>query len=175
MEPKSSGIKPFRIPDDPDLDEAVWSANHGDENHLCRKCGEYSLAIFYLGDGQVVLGCPECLLISLGAIRSRRKVLPPVITRLEYEALDALDLQNRKKLRDLQVIREEIFKCHVCGKELVRSETRFFFKPGEIESPIYCATCQEEIRLKYPSQETADVLRSVILHKKTGIARLEET
>lgn len=107
MELKSRYFKPFRIPDDPDLDDAVWSANHGDENLLCLKCRKYLLTLFYASEEQVVAGCPNCLLLSLSRIRGRREGLPREIAHLEEEALKELDAQNKNKLHHLDASPEE--------------------------------------------------------------------
>jgi hypothetical protein len=175
MESKSSGLKPFRIPDDPEIEEAIRYANNCDDNEMCLTCREYYRALFHVGGGQVVIGCPNCLLIALSRIRGGREELPPEVARLEKEALDELDVQNRKKLRILKVIPEEIYYCRVCGKELTQKEIRLFFKPGENESLIYCASCQEEIESQYPSRETKTGLKPVYLDKKAGVARMDET
>lgn len=146
---KGGKMQPFHVPDDHELDEAIWGARNCDDEFLCRDCHEYHIALFAMGDNQFIAACPKCLLRRISEMREKRGVLPLRVEALEFDACDELKFQDDKRRREAEGIPYPTFSCSVCGKQISQKETRYFFKPGEFESPPYCITCREVLASQF--------------------------
>lgn len=135
-------LKPF-IPDDKEIKSIIYSSNQVDSDDRCKVCQKYKPALYYVGDNQVMTGCPYCLSIKLSRLFSFRRELPIEIIKLLDEAKNEVIIQNEKILKELDVFPEKTFTCSNCKSIVPRSQVCFIFTKKSDSSYLYCKGCHE--------------------------------
>lgn len=84
----------YRVPEDPELDRAIWVGNYHDD--VCVDCGGRQ-ALFVVEGGFFVASCAHCLANRLTMLKAKRGALPAGIEWLLKEAEHEVWAQARRR------------------------------------------------------------------------------